>query len=107
MTIKPGLSLSIGAHYNLGGTLSSGRKCLFVLQLYFNFESKVSLRNKPVVKIHYMKSNEVLEFLVLGQLDNIREVYLGLERGVRLFVQTVPGALPLKPFVNLRHSWLK
>ena len=54
-----------------------------------------------------MKSNEVLEFLVLGQLDNIREVYLGLERGVRLLVQTVPGALPLKPLVNLRHSWLK
>ena len=60
------------------------------------------MRNKPVVEVHHVKGNEVLEFLVWGQLHDLREVDLGLEGGVRLLVQAVPRALPLKPLVNLK-----
>ena len=104
MTNKPGLSLGICAHYNLSGTLSSGRN---VCLLNSQFSIKSLHEKKPVVKVHHMKCNEVLEFLVRWQLNNVREVYLGLEGGVCLLVQTVPGSLPLKPLVNLSHSWLK
>ena len=62
------------------------------------------MRNKPVVEVHHVKGNEVLEFLVRGQLHDLREIYLGLEGGVRLLVQAVPRALPLKPLVNLRKG---
>ena len=50
-----------------------------------------------------MKSNEVFELLVRRKLDNLREVDLGLERGVRLLVEAVARALPLEPFVNLEQ----
>ena len=58
---------------------------------------------EPVVKVDHMKSNEVFELLVRGKLDNLREVDLGLERGVRLLVEAVARALPLEPFVNLEQ----
>ena len=62
-------------------------------------------RNKPVVKVDHVKSDEVLELLVRGQLHNLRKVDLGLERGVGLLVHAVPGALPLEPFVNLWRNF--
>ena len=58
--------------------------------------------NRPVVKVYHMKSDEVIEFLVWGQLHDLREVNLGLEGGIRLLVQAVPRTLPLKPLVNLK-----
>ena len=58
---------------------------------------------EPVVKVDHMKSNEVFELLVRRKLDNLREVDLGLERGVRLLVEAVARALPLEPFVNLEQ----
>ena len=95
---KPCLSLSISAHDYLRCTLSSGRK-----ELLKCIQRRGS-RNKPVVEVHHMKSNEVLEFLVWGQLHDLRKVDLGLEGGVRLLVHAVPRALPLKPLVDLRKG---